>query len=334
MAPFLGRFSSMWQLIHLSRRLQATDPRDKWFAFAGLLDVLRPDYGKSVAQVYTAVTKYFLDQGCIDIWEFLDDEDTRLDLPSWVIDMSHTGPDILTNAFVTGGAFLYGLSHRLSPESVPVYLVDKICELVAPQHGFLSDELSMPPDGAKPFDLTDADFRQLEIELLCNAKHFAAILLALPAGEMYITGEGMKQALFRTTICDTDVVDAPISESLSGAFLAYYDRQVALIMSEYNPAMLLNLKAVFIISLSDSFKQKFETLTSKRQFMASERGLIGWVPRRARRVDHICIMPGARLPYIIREHGEDYKLIGHSYVHGLMDEMVSAETGEPVERLK
>jgi hypothetical protein len=50
------------------------------------------------------------------------------------------------------------------------------------------------------------------------------------------------------------------------------------------------------------------------------KGYIGWVPSRAKSGDQVCIIAHGAVPFIIRPNEEDgcYKLIGESYIHGVM----------------
>ncbi|KAJ4347159.1 uncharacterized protein N0V89_011097 [Didymosphaeria variabile] len=59
---------------------------------------------------------------------------------------------------------------------------------------------------------------------------------------------------------------------------------------------------------------------SKRNFVRSEKGYFGLAPSLAMKGDLIAVFAHAALPYIIRPVSEgDYKLIGHCYVHGIMN---------------
>ena len=70
-------------------------------------------------------------------------------------------------------------------------------------------------------------------------------------------------------------------------------------------------------------KASLETTTLYRRFAISTLGYMGLVPREARAGDLICIIFGATTPNILRplESGGNmrYELVGHCYMHGLMD---------------
>ncbi|KAK1764188.1 hypothetical protein QBC33DRAFT_596123 [Phialemonium atrogriseum] len=62
-----------------------------------------------------------------------------------------------------------------------------------------------------------------------------------------------------------------------------------------------------------------------RRFIVTERGRMAVVPPHAKKGDVICIMKGARMPFILRRKkvaggvSERFELVGACYVHGLMD---------------
>ena len=60
-----------------------------------------------------------------------------------------------------------------------------------------------------------------------------------------------------------------------------------------------------------------------RKFFTTQKGTIGLGPRSMRPGDLVCILSGGRVPFIVRAEGPYFRLIGESYVYGLMaDEAV------------
>lgn len=99
----------MWSRLQLARRLEATDLRDKVYAFLSMFGedvedepLLKVDYNLSVNDVYINLTIYFLQRlMCLDVLEFVNDMPTRKsrlgNLPSWAIDLtSPTDLDLLS----------------------------------------------------------------------------------------------------------------------------------------------------------------------------------------------------------------------------------------------
>ncbi|KAJ8116079.1 hypothetical protein OPT61_g2429 [Boeremia exigua] len=63
----------------------------------------------------------------------------------------------------------------------------------------------------------------------------------------------------------------------------------------------------------------FLSLASSRLFAATETGMIGFVPMRAKKGDLVCILHGASVPFILRQTtGGKFQLVGECYMHGIM----------------
>ena len=73
----------------------------------------------------------------------------------------------------------------------------------------------------------------------------------------------------------------------------------------------------------DTMKASLETATLNRRFAISDLGYMGLVSQLAQVGDLICVIFGAVTPYVLRPVKSRaeirYKLVGHCYVHGLMD---------------
>jgi hypothetical protein len=77
----------------------------------------------------------------------------------------------------------------------------------------------------------------------------------------------------------------------------------------------------------------FHVGTSCRLFM-TERGYIGSGPGRAEKGDIVCILYGAKVPYVLRKRKQPedgYVYIGEAYIQGLMDGEFMTSDREPVD---
>jgi hypothetical protein len=45
---------------------------------------------------------------------------------------------------------------------------------------------------------------------------------------------------------------------------------------------------------------------------------MGLAPAGARKGDSVCVLLGGNIPFILRRNGPYYRMIGQSYVHGIM----------------
>ena len=77
----------------------------------------------------------------------------------------------------------------------------------------------------------------------------------------------------------------------------------------------------------------FAKRLSNGRFCTTRKGYIGFVPYDAKLGDEICVVHGAVVPFVLRkltESGKAYKLIGESYIHGIMygEALLSVEIQE------
>ncbi|RGP71260.1 Heterokaryon incompatibility protein [Fusarium longipes] len=65
--------------------------------------------------------------------------------------------------------------------------------------------------------------------------------------------------------------------------------------------------------------EAFTRMTKSRRFAATDIGLVGYVPMRAKKGDLVCILYGSEVPFVIRKKGQGkYSLVGECYMHGIM----------------
>ena len=68
-----------------------------------------------------------------------------------------------------------------------------------------------------------------------------------------------------------------------------------------------------------------------RRFFTTTKGFMGLAPDIAQVGDKVCLISGCCTPFIIRADGQNYALVGESYVHGVMDgELMSDITFEDI----
>jgi hypothetical protein len=71
----------------------------------------------------------------------------------------------------------------------------------------------------------------------------------------------------------------------------------------------------------ERFILDMERVCDGRSFLFTEKGYYGLGPSISKRGDLCCVLFGAKVPFILRRFGEEnhYKLIGESYIHGIME---------------
>ncbi|KAI3318840.1 HET-domain-containing protein [Xylariaceae sp. AK1471] len=55
-----------------------------------------------------------------------------------------------------------------------------------------------------------------------------------------------------------------------------------------------------------------------RRLAFTDQGYVGLIPDTAKEGDKVCILHGVNVPYVLRQVGEHYTLVGDAYVHGIM----------------
>jgi hypothetical protein len=74
-----------------------------------------------------------------------------------------------------------------------------------------------------------------------------------------------------------------------------------------------------LLSVGQPFENAFFRYAPGRKFCTTKKGFIGWVPLTAQENDMFCFFDDCSLPFVLRSCGGGYKLIGDSYLHGLMN---------------
>jgi hypothetical protein len=319
--------------------------------------LLAADYSKSVASVYADVSWFFIhNRYCLDIFELIYDrpaEGAGIDgLPSWANDWTQrsTVPYFVTERLAAGGYAERGFS----PEAHGVILSDdrRSIKLKAFCAGRI--KWHVPPDADYPLDLLPAQWRRLDAPLdarptMIQFKRYWDILCRVRALEpgsdldvrvvnilyessfapplktaRYFSGESLYDAFWRTLVCDMDQQGMKPDDNVSEVFDVFHEVLMALHPSEPRGASLTSEK----LALYALFEREYVRYTRERRFCVTDTGMIGWVPARAAVGDFIWVLPGARCPYALRMRTEEsistgeaiFEVIGHAYIHGVMEE--------------
>jgi hypothetical protein len=67
-----------------------------------------------------------------------------------------------------------------------------------------------------------------------------------------------------------------------------------------------------------NYIQRFDQFSKGRLLCLTEKGHLAWVPQLAVVGDHIYAFRYCRIPFILREEKNDYRLMGDCYFHGFM----------------
>ncbi|KAL8939165.1 MAG: hypothetical protein Q9211_002859 [Gyalolechia sp. 1 TL-2023] len=136
------------------------------------------------------------------------------------------------------------------------------------------------------------------------------------------TGQSMREAFWRTLLVDHDPyiaasTDQRIADEMEihSVFNRWAWRR-GLTRSLLPPTMRDRQP------MNISFERWFETLQSSlmfKRFLVTETGLIGLAPSNVQVGDLVCVFLGGRVPFTLRENGDQYTLVEETYLHGFMD---------------
>ena len=140
------------------------------------------------------------------------------------------------------------------------------------------------------------------------------LTIALHSYPDYIAGGTMDDALWRTLICNTTFTGERIPDAFHDNYLSW--RAVkSMLQSEEN---------IFDATMSEHyakakvFDQVHGNAISGKRLFTTRRGFIGLAPSRTAPEDIVCILKGSTVPFILRQAGERYVLVGECYCHGIM----------------
>ena len=350
--------------LYASRFFDATDPRDKIYALTGLcmcdLHFARPDYSKDVLDVYreTALAILFSQDlklcadSCLKFHEHpvmsviceAERTENKYALPSWVPDWRTRPYESIWQTTSRSGHKAAGTSKTqisLTDDPNKISLAAKIGDAVrlvssiAPATENSSSHIDTPERWGKYlFDRVPQSYWINESSSMAAScqryqngasrdKAFGSTLIgnkAVASGNSYQISQQpadtcctpdypmcywhFRQLLFK--ICPNGVVN--------GAGIP----QLRLILGQHMQGY-------------KSFEMGYRAVSQGRRFFTSLSGYMGIGPPCMRPGDSICVFLGGNVPWIVRQEGPEYTLIGECYVHGIMDSEFMQTTHLPVQ---
>jgi hypothetical protein len=312
---------SLLEALHKLSLYNCAKGHDKVYAALGLvrdlpMDAIRPDYSKSVVEVYVDVVRYYLGSAAIDhqldflgmilrpapdlerlrpnvfgVW--LGDESDRA--PTWVPDwrMRFSGSHLPKT--VGGGEFVGGKVYDASKGSETNVSIENRTLLVK---GIFVDYI------ASNYPIVQAEDFSFAVQ-----KNWRP----LNSTDEYPTGETVDNAFLCTLVADAEWhSDSTAAHRGYSADLSVLDVLGDLGgMSSNGAESLERNKLLFSILCATTF----------HRFIQTEKGYMGLAPAAAAVGDKICVLFGGQVLYVLRQNKdvETHEFIGECYVHGLMD---------------
>lgn len=351
--------ATVLDVLYDCRNFEATDPRDKVYGLLGLAlqysntSFVGVDYGKNIEDVYAEVAHVIISTS--DNLDFLSipsgHSHKTKNLPSWVPDWSNRRPEGLDLIFSTRhvGPIPFPIrtfSAAGNSTSTPIFKNSYILALSA----LMADRVAKVSSIITPPSIDQLALKQLdqslseekdkvESDALASMAAFFDILMEIEdiaepqhSNLAYVTGESRNRAFWRT-LC-TDITPKGL-EAGEAAFLSWQKGLKApRLLKKYRVnkfAGLYNYLAAVGQGVTDiiydgdgEFGSMLKAAWYSR-FAITEKGYFALVPNSAEVGDEVALFKGGKVPLILRQQGESWRLIGESYVHGIMQGEIFSE---------
>jgi hypothetical protein len=299
-------------LLMMFCKSEATNPRDRLFAFLGLAkdgddSSLRPNYDESVELVFLRYAKHFVrnGDGMKLLYEAAGVSNREISIPSWAPDWTKTDAlekRLINLTTVTGS--LYKAAADTAPR---IRLADDEREIVI--SGGYVDRVSRTAVHYS-WDL-DAD---RSYGLIPRLRNFFKEVDSFFNREPYVTGEPLFEVEWKTLIGNTSgEITLTIPEEYGQQ---YRDcRQMIEDLSTEGPSPRL-------FDETNSYLKQLLPIIICYKLCETESGLVGMMPLDTMLGDSVYIFTGGALPFILRPvvgFQSKYKVIGGCYIHGIMD---------------
>jgi Heterokaryon incompatibility protein (HET) len=351
-------------MLNSTRESGATNPKDKVFALYGLLGseeadspLLLPDYTKNVASIYTDVAIYILRTSrSLNLLQSIPwtlpqhgGSGGISGLPSWVPDWSrrHAVPQLQSDMFHAGGRErsdfrIYEGEKVLAIRGKYLDCLETLMDPNAVLESQRDRELQVPDQAGQ--DQTDrlAVLREFAPRIRHKRGWYQSCLSACwrlsprspkedfplpPIEDIYLTGEPLQEAFWRTLICNMDMEHRKAGPGYRDHWLALHT-----LYSRFEDVVNTNLNLQQILAMM-AFEEPMGLFAEGRRFCTTSNGFMGWVPQQAQLGDMLCVFSGSKvpfllrralferndLPFLIRPGAEYFKVIGECYVHGIME---------------
>ncbi|KAH8677658.1 heterokaryon incompatibility protein-domain-containing protein [Xylariales sp. PMI_506] len=330
-------------LVALGRSSNATNPRDKIYAFFGLMDSgftekINVDYDRSVSQVYTDFSVQWTVNGeSLDLLTHCLLEDGHT--PTWVPDWTKTESFPLLfigdhkNPYLAGGRKLRDLyvSPDLRMMVTTGILVDEIDGLSGTEDE-RSSSFVQPISTANVYGSME-NYRDALWRTFLGNRDFK---FNIPQASTSFYDEGFRALL-----------DIPLPERgghlpapYDTAFYGFIDKNEGFLLdgrplvwyfANEGRREAVSTDPVSVRMMKDTLLDsvlRASILVHKRRLVTTRQGLVGMVPRAAQRGDVIAILLGCGEPLVLRpdsSQGENsFRVVGTCYVHGIMEgELIS-----------
>lgn len=313
-------------IIAYTKTFECCDPKDRFFALYGLLKSMfnwseEPNYSLTVHEVYTDMTRLLIKRDRslrILSGSLLRHDDSAW--PSWVPDWSvRDSLDRCCNAF-----------HTLSS----TFCASGTEPLVIGNHG---DIYFSQPDTifvcGWQFDICTAVLDVLEWDQKTFPSHNPTLTQWIDhISQNAFTWQDATQIVFRTFIADGFG-----AKRKNNTFQNYSTDQLALWQNwalsitgrtseELDRCLYIQMPAyganfpnpIHIDQHTRAYDFAARSACRGRRLVVTSRGFVGLCPRNTQEGDRICVLRGAKAPFVLRKNQDHFTMVGECYVDGIM----------------
>lgn len=333
------------RIIWSTRNVQATEPKDKVFAPVALLlhllpseeltARLKPDYSKSVAQVFIDVSSYLLQHcdkpGRAFMLSLVGDttQSQTEGLPSWVPDYSAHTPTGIALQFDRKFNCIAGLdldmyldfTPRKSKLSLWASRFDSVSAVLPPLfrkgRGSVAELLPWLQFAATLPDL-DASGQPAILSMIHSFT--ANATREYDCRTVYDRFRDMLTQVFCLLVSRSQIsVDQLLAPGtiLSGLLDDLERRRITAFPTSAQLRYVVEDPGIVKRPEDEAFR--FMKQSGQRLFQSTQ-GYLGVVPTTAQVGDEIFFVPGSKVPFVFRKTGnsDEYEFLGEAYVHGIM----------------
>jgi len=302
---------SLGLLLCSTRRFQATDPRDKIIALMGLANnvgpeksrSIVPDYSKPIADLYRDITGHLImeekSRSLLSSVEDISDRQIHK-LPSWV-------PD-------------YSVEQRATIIGMPLSQLSFQAASLAPVSArWTTGSTVLAVNGHRQDVIETVSADSLE-----DLQDYMGVVnrwldMAQP---LIRRGTLSIDAFWRTIIGNNGGGIFPASKQYGKHFASYLSL-TATRKQGYLDTLSFEQAHHSRVAKPMLFQAALTYIAPHRKFFTTSKGSIGLGPRSIRPRDSVCVLSGGQVPFVLRKDCDHYRLVGESYVHGLMEGQAS-----------
>ncbi|KAH7369611.1 heterokaryon incompatibility protein-domain-containing protein [Rhexocercosporidium sp. MPI-PUGE-AT-0058] len=336
--------SDLLNLLVLSRKNVATDPRDKVYSLLGLAredavaKSIMPDYSKanSTAILYRDIATKFIRAGRgTDLLKHAGIDQKLPGLPSWVPDWTYQSrSEMHSELYNCSGSSIPSISvSATDPNTITVrgVILDTItyAAMAWRYHSLDKEQEKFAPLKKQP----DKPFPPFgDEDAVCLIRQMAKTISAEFCTKFDAT-EGVEAAMAKTLVMDCSWrlqrtrSDPSFLQSFN-AFETLYGRG----REEDTPLEHVYMSGIFhwVWDFEDDERHRLRTQSwpfeiavqeahKGRRFCVTKEGYMCTTSFDTERDDIVAMFEGFRTPFILRKLGDDWNLVGDCYVHGIMD---------------